>query len=271
MNITIGVGDDFTASITPFKRFSNSPFTPAPACKSPRSSDIRRTWRRASGTSPEARRNAKPSATAVLPTPGSPVRMGLFCRRRVRISITWRISPSRPRMGSILPACACAVRSVQNCSSGPPLRGVSEALPPPAEELAAEAIPASADSSLPSVNASKPPRRKASPEISMRLGTLSLMCRIRASSVSRAAKRWPERTHAPRPSREANIQASRTKVTISGERAGARALPVRNLSSARVNSACTRPTSIPCFVMRMAASELCVSTNLSKKCSISTL
>ena len=38
MNRMIGVGDDFTSSISPFSRFSNSPFTPAPACSSARSS-----------------------------------------------------------------------------------------------------------------------------------------------------------------------------------------------------------------------------------------
>ena len=60
------------------------------------------------GTSPAAMRSAKPSTTAVLPTPASPVRIGLFCRRRVRMSMTWRISKSRPRTGSISPARARA-------------------------------------------------------------------------------------------------------------------------------------------------------------------
>ena len=51
-------------------------------------------------------RSAKPSTTAVLPTPASPVRIGLFWRRRVRMSMIWRISKSRPRTGSISPAFA---------------------------------------------------------------------------------------------------------------------------------------------------------------------
>ena len=38
MNRMIGVGEAFTSSIRPFSRFSNSPFTPAPACSSARSS-----------------------------------------------------------------------------------------------------------------------------------------------------------------------------------------------------------------------------------------
>ena len=36
-----------------------------------------------------------------LPTPASPVRIGLFCRRRSRMSMSWRISASRPITGSI--------------------------------------------------------------------------------------------------------------------------------------------------------------------------
>ena len=38
MNRMIGIGERFTSSMTLFSRFSNSPFTPAPACSSPRSS-----------------------------------------------------------------------------------------------------------------------------------------------------------------------------------------------------------------------------------------
>ncbi|CSB54068.1 Uncharacterised protein [Vibrio cholerae] len=39
MNKMIGLGDCLIASITPFRRFSNSPFTDAPACKRPRSNE----------------------------------------------------------------------------------------------------------------------------------------------------------------------------------------------------------------------------------------
>src|SRR3546814_5501961 len=37
---------------------------------------------------------------SVLPTPGSPTRMGLFWRRRIITSMSWRISLSRPVTGS---------------------------------------------------------------------------------------------------------------------------------------------------------------------------
>ena len=112
INKMIGLGDDFTSSINPFRRFSNSPFTPAPACSSARSKECRFTFFRGGGTSPLAKRRAKPSTTAVLPTPASPVRMGLFWRRRIRMSMICRISVSRPNTGSILPLRAFSVRLV---------------------------------------------------------------------------------------------------------------------------------------------------------------
>ena len=69
------------------------------------------TWR-AAGTSPEQMRCARPSATAVLPTPGSPIRTGLFLVRRDRIWMQRLIWSSRPITGSSLPSLAAAVRSL---------------------------------------------------------------------------------------------------------------------------------------------------------------
>ena len=66
---------------------------------------------------PRAKRWANPSTTAVLPTPASPVRIGLFCLRRIRISMIWRISASRPTTGSIAPSRARCVRLVAYFSS----------------------------------------------------------------------------------------------------------------------------------------------------------
>ncbi len=64
-----------------------------------------------SGTSPLAMRRARPSTIAVLPTPGSPIRTGLFLVRRARTWIVRRISSSRPMTGSSLPSRAACVRS----------------------------------------------------------------------------------------------------------------------------------------------------------------
>ncbi len=62
-------------------------------------------------------RCARPSTTAVFPTPGSPIRTGLFFVRRARICMTRRISSSRPITGSSLPRRASSIRSRPYCSS----------------------------------------------------------------------------------------------------------------------------------------------------------
>lgn len=71
------------------------------------------------GTSPFAIRRASPSAIAVLPTPASPKRIGLFFVRRHTIWTTLSISSSRPIIGSMKPPLACVVKSRQNWSSAP--------------------------------------------------------------------------------------------------------------------------------------------------------
>ena len=52
MKRMIGVSEDWTSSMTACRRFSNSPFTPAPACSRPRSSMRRLTFCSVGGTSP---------------------------------------------------------------------------------------------------------------------------------------------------------------------------------------------------------------------------
>ena len=96
---------------TAFSRSSNSPRYLAPATIEPRSRPITRLPFRPSGTSPSTMRWARPSTMAVLPTPGSPMRTGLFLVRRESTWITRRISSSRPMTGSIFPWRASAVRS----------------------------------------------------------------------------------------------------------------------------------------------------------------
>ena len=60
---------------------------------------------------------ASPSTMALLPTPGSPIRIGLFFLRRPKISITRWSSRSRPTTGSSFPSSAALVRSVLKLSS----------------------------------------------------------------------------------------------------------------------------------------------------------
>ena len=62
-------------------------------------------------------RNAKPSTIAVLPTPGSPINMGLFFFLRESICDTLSISFSRPTIGSSEPLSARRVISLPKLSS----------------------------------------------------------------------------------------------------------------------------------------------------------
>src|SRR5712691_2391478 len=92
--------------MTALSRSSNWPRYFVPATSAPRSSWSRRFWASTSGTSCPTMRWARPSTMAVLPTPGSPMRTGLFLVRRARIWITRSISVSRPMTGSSLPSRA---------------------------------------------------------------------------------------------------------------------------------------------------------------------
>ena len=96
---------------TLFKRSSNSPRYLAPAISEPRSRDITFLSFKPSGTSPLTIRCASPSMIAVLPTPGSPIKTGLFLVRRAKTWMVRRISSSRPITGSSLPSRARSVRS----------------------------------------------------------------------------------------------------------------------------------------------------------------
>ncbi|MCY1446979.1 hypothetical protein D9M71_635760 [compost metagenome] len=78
----------------------------APAIKAPISNEKTILSFKFSGTSPSTILCAKPSAMAVLPTPGSPISIGLFFVLRVKICNTRRISSSRPITGSSFPVRA---------------------------------------------------------------------------------------------------------------------------------------------------------------------
>ncbi len=102
------------SSSTFFIRSSNSPRYLEPATMEPRSSVTTLLLRRISGTSPLTIFWASPSTIAVFPTPGSPIKTGLFFVRRERTWITRSISFSRPITGSSLPILASSVRSRPN-------------------------------------------------------------------------------------------------------------------------------------------------------------
>ncbi|MEY9487307.1 hypothetical protein RKD26_003101 [Streptomyces calvus] len=116
MKVMICPSESLISARTVFRRSSNSPRYLAPATMAPRSSATSRLFFSDSGTSPLTIRWASPSTTAVLPTPGSPMRTGLFLVRRDSTWTTRRISWSRPMTGSSLPSRAAAVKSVPNFS-----------------------------------------------------------------------------------------------------------------------------------------------------------
>mmetsp|Transcript_51037 Transcript_51037/g.124345 ORF Transcript_51037/g.124345 Transcript_51037/m.124345 type:complete len:279 (+) Transcript_51037:146-982(+) len=111
MNMMIWPLASVTSLITALSRSSNSPRYLAPATRAPMSRENTLRPCSEAGTSPLAMRCARPSAMAVLPTPGSPIRTGLFLVRRDKIWTVRRISSSRPITGSSFPAWASAVRS----------------------------------------------------------------------------------------------------------------------------------------------------------------
>ena len=134
------------SSSTALSRSSNSPRYFAPATIAPRSSATSFLPRRLSGTSPATMRWASPSTTAVLPTPGSPMRTGLFLVRRESTCTTRRISASRPMTGSSLPSRASAVRSdpyLPSASKVPSGFSVSTVRPPRSWGMAASMAAAS--------------------------------------------------------------------------------------------------------------------------------
>ncbi len=101
---------------TALSRSSNSPRYFAPATNAAISSEMSCLSFNESATSPATMRWARPSTTAVLPTPGSPIKTGLFLVRRVKTWETRRISASRPMTGSSFPSAAILVRFWPNCS-----------------------------------------------------------------------------------------------------------------------------------------------------------
>ena len=100
-----------TSSMTLRIRSSNSPLYLLPATIPERSRTTTLLFFTVSGTIPVTIRCARPSTIAVLPTPGSPVRHGLFLVLLLKIWISLAISLSLPTTGSSLPSSAISVRS----------------------------------------------------------------------------------------------------------------------------------------------------------------
>ena len=102
MNNIILPSDPWTSLRTAFNLSSNSPLYFAPAINAPISRENIILSFRPSGTSPLTILSANPSTIAVLPTPGSPIKTGLFLVLLDNILITRLISSSLPITGSSL-------------------------------------------------------------------------------------------------------------------------------------------------------------------------
>ena len=112
INRIISPFESSTSFKTAFKRSSNSPLNLAPAIRDPISNEKTFLFFKESGTSPFKILWANPSAIAVFPTPGSPIRTGLFLVLLEIICIVLLISPSLPIIGSIFPFLASSTRSL---------------------------------------------------------------------------------------------------------------------------------------------------------------
>ena len=205
-------------------------------------------------------RKARPSTTAVLPTPGAPTRIGLFCRRLSRISMHWRISPSRPTMGSMRPSRASAVRSwVYWSSTGSCLCGVSPGF--------TGRTPPTCSREL-SVHSSRWARKASR---GMRNSDEALLSnRLRRSSRSNSASNNKPERMLSRPSTLACTTASSSRPMVCVDRAGVRVLPDLNRSRALLISAATASRSKPKRGNRQAKSPPSMSNSSSSRCSIST-
>ncbi len=93
------------------RRSSNSPRYLVPAIIEDRSRVTTLLPARISGTRFSMMRCARPSTIAVLPTPGSPIKTGLFLVRRDNTCMTRSISRLRPITGSRRPSLASWVKS----------------------------------------------------------------------------------------------------------------------------------------------------------------
>ena len=102
-----------TSLITFLILSSNSPRYLLPATIPDKSRVITRLSCTVNGTSPATIRRARPSTTAVFPTPGSPIRQGLFFVLLLNIWITLPISSSRPITGSNSPFLARAEEAIR--------------------------------------------------------------------------------------------------------------------------------------------------------------
>ena len=173
-----------------------------------------------------------PSTTAVLPTPASPVRIGLFCRRRdqdvdhladLGVAADDRVDLARAARGGQVDG-----ELVERRGCGRLPRPPRRRLQPPAARMPHGACPTPTSSTEPR-NSSWAFSRSGSRGIFPRAGTDCRITPRSASSSSRARSSEPVRTAGERSWSVVASHASRKSCRICGEKAGVRELPVSNL------------------------------------------
>ena len=103
----------FNSSRIAIIRSSNWPLYLVPATTDAKSNEYNFLPIKVLGALPSLIFNAKPSMIEVLPTPGSPIKTGLFFFLLLNIWATLWISSSLPITGSILPSSAALVISLE--------------------------------------------------------------------------------------------------------------------------------------------------------------
>ncbi len=259
MNRTTLPPASLISASTAFRRSSNSPRYLEPASSAPMSSAITRRSRSDSGTSPETMRWASPSTIAVLPTPGSPMRTGLFFVRRLRTWMTRRISSSRPMTGSSRPPSARSVRSMPNFSSAWTLSS--------GDWSVTRWLPRTSASALASVSFVTPFARSASPALPPWPASESSRCSVEmySSPSSRIscseARRICSSSGAVVGSASADRVGSSSRTALTWARIASGAAPSLRSTGRVMPSACSSSTASrcsgwTCACLRPAASEI---------------
>ena len=148
-----------------FIRSSNWPLYFVPATSAAKSSIIKRLSNNTRDTFRSTIRSANPSTIAVFPTPGSPIKIGLFFFLLLKICDTRSISSSLPTIGSRPSSSAILVISLPKLSKTGVLLLAEDRL-----ELLFEVPP---DLEPPSQSSSSSPSEANSEEISSRLSSSS--------------------------------------------------------------------------------------------------
>ena len=237
---------------TALSRSSNSPRNLAPAISAPRSSPTTRLSLRPSGTSPRTIRWARPSTIAVLPTPGSPIRTGLFLVRRLRTWMTRRISSSRPMTGSSEPARASVVRSRPYFSSAAyVLSGFGEVTRWPPRTLWSACRMASRPAPWRSRRDWLSPPASATPMSRCSVETYSSPSRLASSSASSMTRR----VRGSRDSEPPWTRARRARIAASSPRNAGRSTPSRRSVSAGMPSSGSTSAERRCSASRIGLSS----------------